>query len=101
MIMVKIMLIHDLSDLLGAHVVAQLCEGIAKISPRNLVGVVSVESLEEGLDALRCSILIDREGSCDELMIVDDSVTIDIYFFDDMLQLFFGQLSVAFGNCLS
>ena len=33
MIMVNIMLIHDLSDLLGAHVVAQLCEGIAKISP--------------------------------------------------------------------
>ena len=84
------MLIHDIFDLGRAHVMAQLGERVTQIRTRDRVITVSIKSLEERLDALWCRILIHRECGCDELMIIYDTVAVDIYLLDDVLQFLFG-----------
>ena len=88
--MVNVMLIHDFFDLCRAHVMAQLGERVTQIRTRDRVITVSIKSLEERLDALWRRILIHRECGCDELMIIYDTVTVDIYLLDDVLQFLFG-----------
>ena len=99
--MVNVMLIHDVFDLCRAHVMAQLGEGVTQIRARDRVITVSIKSLEERLDALWRRILIHRECGCDELMIIYDTVTVDIYLLDDVLQFLFGQIGVTLANSIS
>ena len=66
---------------------AELCESITERSAIDRLRVLIVELLEQRLNALTSRELLNWESSCDELVIVDDTVAIDIDFFQDVLQL--------------
>ena len=65
----------------------EFCESITERSAIDRLRVLIVELLEQRLNALTSRELFNWESSCDELVIVDDTVAIDIDFFQDVLQL--------------
>ena len=66
---------------------AELCESITERSAIDRLRVLIVELLEQRLYALTSCELLNWESGSDELVIVDDTVAIDIDFFQDVLQL--------------
>ena len=65
----------------------ELCESITERSAIDRLRVLIVELLEQRLNALTSRELLNWESGSDELVIVDDTVAIDIDFFQDVLQL--------------
>ena len=60
-----------------------------------------IELLKQRPHALLCCKFIDRESSCDEVVIVYDTVASEINFLNNLLEFFFAHCLVTFANSFS
>lgn len=101
MVVVNIMLIHDLFNFLIRHVVAELGKGILEGRLRNGLLISHVKLGEEGNETVLCGELFHWEDRCDELVIVDHAIAIEVDLLNYLLQLVFVHVCVVLGHGLS
>ena len=88
--MIDLMLIHDLIDLLSCHVMTKLRKCVPQIIISYLMRAISVKLLEQRMESLLSCILFNRECSCNELMVIYNAISCNIYLMNYAFELLFG-----------
>ena len=56
---------------------------------------ISVKLLEERMESLLSSVLFNWESCCDELVVIDDAISCNVYFLNDAFELLFSKVCVT------
>ena len=93
--MIDVMLIHNLIDLCSCHVMTKLRKGIPKITISYVMRAIRVKLLEQRMQSLLSGVLFNRECSCNELMVINDAISCNIYLLNYAFKLLFRHFVVT------
>ena len=60
-----------------------------------MMGAICVKLLEQRMESFLSGVFFDWESRCDELMVINDAVSGDVYLPNYAFKLFLGQVSMA------
>jgi len=100
-IAINIVLFKNLVDFLLAQVDSELGECISEVSSGDLLLFIDIELLEERSHSLFSQVLVDWEGGCDKLVVIDKSVFIVVTLLNNRFNFFGLQINLRVFDSIS